>query len=69
MSSIEFIGAEIERLRFQISRQQNDILTLRRSGRSTELAEELLRRMRASISGLCRKRDWLQQESRIAAIN
>jgi hypothetical protein len=39
MGSIEFIRAEIERLRVQISRQQQDILTLQRSGLSTGLAE------------------------------
>jgi hypothetical protein len=69
MSSIEFIRAEIERMRVQISRQQQDILTLQRSGLSTGLAEVLLDRMRASINGLCAKRDWMQQEERVAAIS
>lgn len=69
MSSIEFIRAEIERLRVQIRRQQQDILTLQRSGRSTASAELLLERMRDSINGLCKKRDWMQQESRVAAVN
>jgi hypothetical protein len=69
MSSIEFIRAEIERMRVQIARQQQDILTLQRSGLSTGLAEVLLERMRASINGLCAKRDWMQQEERVAAIS
>jgi hypothetical protein len=69
MSSIEFIRAEIERMRVQISRQQQDILTLQRSGLSTGLAEVLLDRMRASINGLCAKRDWMQREERVAAIS
>jgi hypothetical protein len=68
MSSIEFVRTEIERLRVQISRQQQDIVTLQRLGLSTGLAEELLARMRASINALCAKRDWMQREERVAAI-
>jgi hypothetical protein len=67
MTSIEFIFAEIERLGVQIRRQQTDILALQRSGASTVSAETLLERMRASIDGLCRKRDWMQRESQIDA--
>jgi hypothetical protein len=68
MSSIEFVRTEIERLRVQISRQQQDIVTLQRLGLSTGLAEELLARMRVSINALCAKRDWMQREERVAAI-
>ena len=67
MSSIEFIRDEIERLRGQIRRQQEDLVTLRRSGRSTASAELLLERMRASANGLCKKRDGMQQASPMAA--
>jgi hypothetical protein len=67
MSSIEFIRDEIERLRGQIRRQQDDILTLRRSGRSTASAEVLLERMRASANGLCKKWDGMQQAAPMAA--
>jgi hypothetical protein len=67
MTSLEFIFDEIERLRVQICRQQRDILALQRSGRSTVSAETLLERMRASIDGLCRKRDWMQAELQIDA--
>jgi hypothetical protein len=67
MTSIEFIFTEIERLRVQIRRQQKDILALQRSGLSTVSAETLLERMRASIDGLCKKRDWMQEELQINA--
>jgi hypothetical protein len=67
MTSIEFVRAEIERMRFQIRRQQNDILAMQRSGISTVSAETLLERMRASVDGLCKKRDWMQQEAPINA--
>lgn len=69
MSSIEFVRTEIERLRVQISRQQQDIVTLQRLGLSTGLAEELLARMRASVSRLCEKRDGMQADTRMAAVN
>jgi hypothetical protein len=67
MTSLEFIFVEIERLRVQIRRQQKDILALQRSGISTASAETLLERMRASIDGLCKKRDWMQDQSGINA--
>jgi hypothetical protein len=67
MTSIEFVRAEIERMRFQIRRQQSDILAMQRSGISTVSAETLLERMRASVDGLCKKRDWMQEESQINA--
>jgi hypothetical protein len=67
MTSIEFVRAEIERMRYQIRRQQSDILAMQRSGISTVSAETLLERMRASIDGLCKKRDWMQQEQPIHA--
>jgi hypothetical protein len=67
MSSIEFIRAEIERIHVQIIRQQKDIVSLQRSGKPTESAETLLERMRASATGLCRKRDWMQQQSAVDA--
>lgn len=69
MSSIKFIRTEIERLRVQISRQQQDMLRLQRSGQSSELAEVLLERMRASVEGLCEKRDEMQRRSQLAAVN
>jgi hypothetical protein len=68
MSSIEFIRTEIQRMRVQIQRQQRDVLALQRSGRPTASAELLLERMRASMHGLCKKRDAIQQEP-MAAVN
>jgi hypothetical protein len=58
---LDSIRAEIERMRRQISRQQKEIQTLQRSGISTASAELLLARMRASVDGLCDKRDRLRQ--------
>jgi hypothetical protein len=69
MSSLEFIRTEIERLRVQISRQQRDILRLQRTGQSTALADVLLERMRASVEELSAKRDGMQAESRMTAVN
>jgi hypothetical protein len=58
--NLEFIRAEIERMRRQISRPQKDIQTLQRSGISTASAELLLARMRASVDDLCVKRNRLK---------
>ena len=67
MTSLEFVHAEIERMRFQIRRQHNELLAMKRWGVSTESAETLLERMRSSMDGLCKKRDWLLQEKPIHA--
>ena len=50
---------EIERLRLQIRRQQDEVVTLQRSGIGTASAELLLARMQASVDALCIKRDKL----------
>jgi hypothetical protein len=50
--NLDFIRAEIERMRRQISRQQKEIHSLQRSGISTASAELLLARMRATVDGL-----------------
>ena len=63
--TLQFICAEIERLRLQIRRQQNDVFKLHRSGISTASAELLLARMQASVDALCIKRDKLVGEQRI----
>lgn len=65
--TLQFICAEIERLRLQIRRQQKEILTLERSGIGTASAELLLVRMQASVDALCIKRDKLIDEQRIMA--
>jgi hypothetical protein len=63
--TLQFICAEIERLRLQIRRQQKEVLTLQRSGVGTASAELLLARMQASVDALCIKRDKLVGERRI----
>lgn len=63
--TLQFICAEIERLRLQIRRQQKEVFTLHRSGIGTASAELLLARMQASVDALCIKRDKLIGEQRI----
>ena len=66
--TLQFICAEIERLRLQIRRQQKEVLTLHRSGVGTASAELLLARMQASVDALCIKRDKLVRERRIVPL-
>jgi hypothetical protein len=54
--TIDFIRAEIERMRIQIRRRQKEILALQRLGISTASAELLLALMRVSVDDLCDKR-------------
>jgi hypothetical protein len=54
--TIDFIRAEIERMRIQIRRQQKEILALQPLGISTASAELLLALMRVSVDDLCDKR-------------
>jgi hypothetical protein len=63
--TLQFISTEIERLRLQIRKQQNEFLALQRSGIGTASAELLLARMQASVDALCIKRDKLIGEQRI----
>ena len=63
--TLQFICAEIERLRLQSRRQQNEVFTLGRSGIGTAPAELLLARMQASVDALCIKRDKLVSEQRV----
>ena len=62
--TLQFICAEIERLRLQIRRQQTEVL-LQRFGIGAASAELLLARMQASVDALCIKRDKLIGEQRI----
>ena len=66
--TLQFICAEIERLRLQIRRQQKGVLTLQRSGVGTASAELLLARMQASVDALCIKREKLDDEQRIVPL-
>jgi len=62
---LEHIRAEIERMRYQISRQREEIQTLQRAGINTLPAEALLARMQATVDNLCAERDKLVGEQRI----
>ena len=66
--TLQFICAEIERLRLQIRRQQKEVFTLQRSGIGAASAELLLTRMQASVDALCIKRDKLVSERRIVQL-
>jgi hypothetical protein len=63
--NLEQIRAEIERMRYQISRQRKEIQSLQRAGISTLPAEALLARMQATVDNLCAQRDKLVGEQRI----
>jgi len=56
MPDIEFIRAEIERMRIQVCRQRGEIRQLQRAGISTTSTEALLDRMLNNIDGLCAER-------------
>lgn len=60
MPDINFIRAEIERMRTQVGRQRKEILQLQRAGMSTASAETLLGRMLTKIDTLCEQRDALK---------
>lgn len=60
MPDIDFIRAEIERMRVQVGRQRREILQLQKAGISTASAEALLERMLGKIDTLCAERDRLE---------
>jgi hypothetical protein len=62
MPNIEYIRAEIERMRLQVHRQRGEIRQLQRAGIPTAPAEALLDRMLNNIDGLCAERDRLKKE-------
>src|SRR5882672_5333361 len=62
MPDIEYIRAEIQRMRLQVYRQRGEIRQLQRAGISTTSAEALLDRMLNNIDGLCAERDRLKKE-------
>jgi hypothetical protein len=63
--NLEQIRAEIERMRYQISRQRKEIQSLHRAGISTLPAEALLARMQATVDNLCAERDKRVGEQRM----
>jgi hypothetical protein len=62
MPDIEYIQAEIERMRIQVHRQRGETRQLQRAGISTTSAEALLDRMLSNLDGLCAERDRLKKE-------
>jgi len=62
MADIEYIRAEIERMRIQAHRQRGEITQLQRAGIPTVSAAALLDRMLNKIDGLCAERDRLKKE-------
>lgn len=62
MPDLDFIRAEIERMRVQVGRQRKEILQLQTAGISTASAEALLRRMLDKIDRLRADRDHLKAE-------
>ena len=62
MPDMEFIEAEIERMRCQVLRQRNEILQLQRAGISTTSAEALHGRMLKKTAELRAERNSLKKE-------
>jgi hypothetical protein len=62
MPDIEYIRAEIDRMRIQVHRQRGEIRQLQRAGISTASAEALLDRMLNNIDRLCEERDQLKKD-------
>ena len=62
MPDIQYIRAEIERMRIQVHRQRGEIRQLQKAGIPTASAEALLGRMLKNIDGLCAERDRLKKE-------
>ena len=62
MPDIEYIRAEIQRMRIQVHRQRGEIRQLQRAGIQTASAEASLERMLNNIDGLCAERDRLKKE-------
>ena len=62
MPDMEFIEAEIERMRCQVLRQRNEILQLQRAGISTTSIEALLGRMLKKTAELRAERNSLKKE-------
>jgi hypothetical protein len=62
MPDIDFICAEIERMRIQVGRQRREILQLQRAGIPTASADALLQRMLDKIDSLCTERDRLRAQ-------
>jgi hypothetical protein len=62
MPNLDFIRAEIERMRTRVSCQRKEIIQLQRAGINSLPAEALLARMLANIDNVCAERDRLRKE-------
>jgi hypothetical protein len=62
---LDYIRAEIERMRYQANRQKNEIRQLKKARIITLPAEALLARMMVMIDSLCAQRDRLRDEQGI----
>jgi hypothetical protein len=62
---LDYIRAEIERMRYQANRQKNEIRQLKKARINTLPAEALLARMMVTIDSLCAQRDRLRDEQGI----
>ncbi|MGJ5180441.1 hypothetical protein ACQR16_24740 [Bradyrhizobium oligotrophicum] len=62
MRDLNFIRAEIDRLRIQVGRQRREIVQLQRAGIATQPAQALLQRMLANLEGLREQRERLKLE-------
>jgi hypothetical protein len=54
---LDYVRAEIERMRLQVHRQRGDIRKLQQAGIATTSAEALLEHMLDQIDKLCAERD------------
>jgi hypothetical protein len=59
---LEYLRAEIERMRTQVHRQRGEIRQLQRAGIPTASADALLERMLNKIDELCTERDTLKKD-------
>jgi predicted ribosome quality control (RQC) complex YloA/Tae2 family protein len=62
---LDYLRAEIERMRYQANRQKNEIRQLEKARINTLPAEALLARMMVTIESLCAQRDRLRAEQGI----
>jgi hypothetical protein len=63
---LDYIRAELERMRHQANRQKNEIRKLEKASINTLPAEALLARMMVTIESLCAQRDKLRGEQGIS---
>ena len=62
MRDLALVRLEIDRMRFQISRQRRELLQLQRAGIGTSGAEALLQRMQDALGPLREHRELLKVE-------